>query len=159
MPPLKPRSCAGPAVVVVDTNVWVSALINPRGAPARIREAFVNNEFEIVVSKPFLEEIAEVLGRPRIRDKYGLNEDTIAEFLDLLAQRGFPVMPTGNLRVCRDPDDDVVLETALLGGAGFMVTRDDDIKRDQDLIAQMEERGIVVLSVQQFLDRLAHGGL
>jgi predicted nucleic acid-binding protein len=58
------------------------------------------------------------------------------------------------LRVCRDPDDNVVLETALLGHASYAVSRDDDIKRDRDLIAQMEARGIKVLSVQQFVNLL-----
>lgn len=142
-------------VVVIDTNVWVSAFINPRGTPARIREAFARGEFQVVVSVPMLDEVAEVLARPRIRDKYGLDENEIAEFLRLLAQKSLPVIPTGNLQICRDPDDDLVLETAQLGGARYMVSRDDDIKRDQDLIAQMEACGIVVLSVQQFLDRLA----
>gem|GEM_PF-2827573 len=36
-----------------------------------------------------------------------------------------------------------------------MVSRDDDIKRDQELIAHMEARGITVLSVQQFLAQLS----
>jgi len=148
-----------PAVVLIDTNVWVSAFVNPRGAPARVREAFASGEFQAVVSVPLLDELAEVLARPRIRDKYGLAEDEIAEFLRLLAQRSLQIMPKGELHVCRDPDDDLLLETALLGGARYVVSRDDDIKRDQDLVAQMEARGITVLSIQRFLDRLEDGSL
>jgi hypothetical protein len=40
-----------------------------------------------------------------------------------------------------------------------MISRDDDIQRDLDLVAQMEARGITVLSVQCFLDRLSDGKL
>ncbi len=144
-----------PAIVVIDTNVWVSAFINPHGAPAQIREAFVQGKFQVVLSVPLLDEIAEVLARPRIREKYKIDDSEIAAFLRALAERGIPVIPVGDLHVCRDPDDDLVLETALLGNARYMITRDDDLKRDQDLVAQLEAHQIAVLSVRQFLDRLA----
>jgi len=78
----------------------------------------------------------------------------IAGFLRLLAQRSLQVMPRGELHVCRDPDDNLLLETALLGGAHYVVSRDDDIKREQDLVTQMEARGITVLGIQRFLDCL-----
>lgn len=148
-----------PIVVLVDTNVWVSALINPHGYPARLKAAWVQGQFEAVVSIPLLDELAEVLARPRIRIKYGLDDQEISEFLRLLAVRSRRVTPQGQLHVCRDPDDDLILETALLGQASYAVSRDDDMKRDQDLIAQMEAHGVKVLSVQQFVDRLSSNSL
>jgi putative PIN family toxin of toxin-antitoxin system len=148
-----------PVVVLIDTNVWVSALINPHGHPARLKDAWLDGRFQAVVSVALLDELADVLARPRIRDKYGLSEDDIAEFLRLLAGRATKVTTSGQLQACRDPDDDLILETALLGNARYAVSRDDDIKRDQDLIAQMETHGITVLSVQQFLERLANDDL
>ena len=51
----------------------------------------------------------------------------------------------------------MLLETALRGNARCLVTRDDDLKRDSELIAQMESRGVQVVSVQQFLDILGGG--
>lgn len=148
-----------PVVVLVDTNVWVSALINPHGYPARLKAAWAQGQFEAVVSIPLLDELAEVLARPRIRIKYGLDDQEISEFLRLLAARSRRVTPQGQLHVCRDPDDDLILETALLGQASYAVSRDDDMKRDQDLIAQMEAHSIKVLSVQQFVDRLSSNSL
>lgn len=142
-----------PVAVLVDTNVWVSALINPRGYPARLKEAWASGQFQAVVSIPLLDELAEVLARSRIHDKYGLNADEIGEFLSLLSARSLKVTPAGQLKVCRDPDDNLILETALLGQARYAVSRDDDIKRDRDLIAQMEAHGVTVLSIQQFLER------
>jgi len=47
--------------VVIDTNVWVSALLNPTGYPARLRKAFEQRIFEVVASEPTLQEIADVL--------------------------------------------------------------------------------------------------
>lgn len=93
--------------------------------------------------------------RPRIRDKYELSEDEIKSFLRLLQERARHVELSGRLHLCRDPDDDQILETAFLGGAQLLVSRDDDLKRDVDLIYQMQNHGVEVLSVRRFLERLA----
>jgi len=143
-----------PVVVLIDTNVWISAFINPHGYPAKLKAAWTQNRFQAVVSVALLDELTEVLARPRILTKYRLDPGEIREFLHLLEERALKVTPTGRLRVCRDPDDDIILETALLGHAIYAVSRDDDIKRDRDLIAQMEACGVKVLSVQQFVDLL-----
>jgi len=141
-------------VVLVDTNVWVSALINPHGFPARLKDAWVAGRFDVVISLPILEEIADVLTRPRIQNKYKLSDNDIQEMLRLLQQRARHVELTGAVHLCRDPDDDQVLETALAGGAQVLVSRDDDLKDDVDLVNQMQANGIRVLSVQRFLDWL-----
>lgn len=143
-----------PVVALVDTNVWISALINPHGYPARLKNAWLDGKFQIVVSVAFLDELTDVLSRPRIRNKYRLKTEEIGEFLRLIAEKSITVTTTGTLRLCRDPDDDLMLETALNGNAIFAVSRDDDLKRDQELISRMLEQGIEVLSVQRFLDRL-----
>jgi predicted nucleic acid-binding protein len=45
--------------VVIDTNVWI---------PARIRKSFEKGLFQVVVSEPILEELADVFNCPRIRE-------------------------------------------------------------------------------------------
>lgn len=69
---------------VIDTNVWISAVLNPFGLPARIRQAFTAGDFHAVVSEPLLTELVEVLARPRIKDKYGLAAPE--KFLTLLGK-------------------------------------------------------------------------
>ncbi len=146
-------------VVLLDTNVWVSAFINPHGFPARLIKAWSAGQFEVVVSIPLLEEIADVLTRPRIQTKYGLSTETIEQFLELLQEKAIHVTPTGNLHLCRDPDDDMILETAIQGGAQYIVSRDDDLKDDTDLITHMKSHNLEILSVQHFFDRLNQGDL
>ena len=146
-------------VVLLDTNIWVSAFINPHGFPARLKDAWMAGQFDIVVSIPLLEEIADVLTRPRIQIKYGLSSGEIEQFLRLLQERAIHVTPKGELHLCRDPDDDLILETAVLGEARYTVSRDDDLKGDSDLVAQMRSRGVEVLTVQHFLERLDTGAL
>lgn len=141
-------------VVLLDTNIWVSALINPRGFPGRIISAWMDRQFAVVVSLPLLEELADVLTRPRIQARYHLTSTDVDEFLQLIDERAVHVHVIGKYNICRDPDDDLVLETAMEGKAHYLVSRDDDLKRDVDLIQQMKAHGIEVLSVQQFLNLL-----
>lgn len=141
--------------VLVDTNVWVSAVINMAGAPARVVDAFRAERFVPIASRALLDEIQEVLYRPRIRRRWGLGDAEVASILALLRDRVVEVIPTGDLHLCRDPDDDVLLETAIVGRARYFVSRDDDVKRDQDLIERLRDHGVEVLSVAQFLRLVA----
>ena len=96
----------------VDTNVWVSGTLNPRGRPAEIRRALERDEFVLVTSRALLDELANVLARPRMANKYGVTAMDIARILALLVAKAEIVDVSGTLQLCRDPDDDVVLETA-----------------------------------------------
>ncbi len=139
---------------VVDTNVWVSALLNPMGHPALVLEAFRNHRFVAILSPPLIEELIDVLSRPRIVEKYQLAHDEVAAYVALIVEKSNMVSLPGTLRLCRDPRDDAVLETALIGLASCLVSRDDDLKRDEDLVLAMERQGVSVLSVAGFLARL-----
>jgi len=134
--------------VLIDTNVWISALINKLGFPARVLQALKDERFEPIISQVLVKELREVLSRPRL---WYVEEQDIEELITLLKDRAIWVEPPGELHLCRDPDDDLALETALIGRAQYMVTRDDDLKRDLELLKRMEEQGVNVLSVSQFL--------
>ena len=75
--------------------------------------------------------------------------------VDTLSQAGQWVVLQGDTEGCRDPRDNMFLEAAVRGNARYLVSRDDDLERDFELVAQMESRGIQVVSVQQFLDILS----
>lgn len=55
-----------PVRAAVDTNVLVSGLLSPHGPPARIVDAFRRHRFELVVSPQVLDELLDVLLRPRL---------------------------------------------------------------------------------------------
>ena len=74
-------------VALIDTNVWVSALLNPSGPPARLKDAWLEGQFEVVIALPILDEIGEVLRRPRIKRKYGIREEETVRYLRLIAAR------------------------------------------------------------------------
>ena len=144
-----------PPRVLVDTNVWISAFINPDGPPGKVLAAFLEGRFVPVISQALLEEIREVLRRPRLRRVCRVSEEDQTITLELLRDRAVEALLTGTIHMCRDPEDDFLLETALVGDARFAVSRDDDLKRDRDLTAHLERRGVQVLSVAQFLGFLS----
>jgi putative PIN family toxin of toxin-antitoxin system len=145
--------------VVVDTNVWVSGLLKPGSWPARVRRGLEAGRFALVTSEPMLAELSDVLARPRIVRRYGVRPDEVAALLALIREQAEVVAVTGTLALCRDPKDDIVLETAVVGGADTLVTRDDDLKGESDLVRALSERGVAVLSVQRFLDAIGRDTL
>jgi putative PIN family toxin of toxin-antitoxin system len=62
----------------------------------------------------------------------------------------------GQLKLCRDQRDDMFLDTAITGGAGYLISRDDDLKGDSDLMEQMRAHGVKVITVSHFLSELAN---
>ena len=72
-------------VVLLDTNIWVSAFLNKQGRPARVIKAWLDGDFDAVIGLPILEEIGDVLRRPRIKEKYKVREEDLAQYLQLIA--------------------------------------------------------------------------
>ena len=143
-----------PVAVVIDTGIWVSAFLNPEGFPARLIRAGKKGNFSIVSSLPMLDELHEVLLRPRIMKIRRFTETEVDAYLASVAAVVQLVPISGDLRLCRDPDDDIILETAIQGKATYVVSRDEDMTRDLDLIDALRERGIEAITVQRLIDRL-----
>ena len=72
-------------VAVIDTNVWVSAFLNPGGYPARLIEAGKEGAFHIVSALPLLDELQDVLHRPRIRKIRHITDEDITRFVEAVA--------------------------------------------------------------------------
>lgn len=52
---------------VLDPNVLVSAAISPAGPPRQILTAWTTERFELIISPSVLDELADVLARPKFR--------------------------------------------------------------------------------------------
>lgn len=136
---------------VIDTNIWVSSLLNPFGFPAKLRKSFEDGVFLAVISEPMLAELADVLSRPRIKGKYGISDADIEELLILIEERSEHVMLSDGVNICRDKDDNLVIETAIKGKAECLVTRDDDIKFDEKVSSFLSQHNVSVVSIAKFL--------
>lgn len=143
---------------VIDTNVWVSALLTPTGPPARVLAAYRAARFSLIISDPLVTELASVLTRPRIAVRYSVTLERVAALLALLQRDAIQVPVHGIVRISRDPDDDAVIETAIRGEADVIVSRDDDLKYDPAVAALLAVRGIRVHTVRHFLELLDDPG-
>jgi putative PIN family toxin of toxin-antitoxin system len=103
---------------VVDTNVFLASLINQSGAPAKIRHRWLEGQFILVTSPAIEAEYKDVLSHSS-----QLQPEEVQELLSEIWARSLLVPIGGTLHVCKDPDDDVFLETALVGEAEFLVTK------------------------------------
>ena len=144
-----------PLVALLDTNVWVSAFLKPTGPPGQVVERWRRGDFNVITSLSQLSEILEVLNRPRLRRRFMYPPLDVETLVRLIAAGGNIVETSGDLKICRDPDDDEILEAAIRGKAQYLVTRDDDLKRDLDLIKMARRNRVRVVSVRQFLRRLS----
>lgn len=146
-----------PIAVVIDTSVWVSAFLNPAGYPARLIASGKDGRFAVVSSQPMLDELQDVLRRPRIRRIRNITSEEIDTFVASVSAVAQLVSITGGLQLCRDPGDDIVLETAVCGAAKFVISRDEDITRDPDLALMLRQHGVEVMTVNRFLGLLDMG--
>jgi putative PIN family toxin of toxin-antitoxin system len=111
------------ACFVVDTDVLVAALRSDRGASRQLLLAALNRRFELLLSVPLMLEYEAVLNRPEHLAACGLSSAEVGRVLDDLAAVARPVRLAFRWRpTLSDPDDDMVLETAINGGASAIVT-------------------------------------
>jgi uncharacterized protein len=128
--------------LVIDTNVFVSAILLPLSAPRQaIDKAF---DFDIVLLSEFaMAELQEVLSRSKF-DRYVSLEERELFLAELGGVAEFvPIIRL--VRECRDPKDDKFLEVALNGRADMIVTG------DADLLNINPWRGIAITSPLRFL--------
>lgn len=109
--------------IVIEPSVLVSSLIGgwARELGWRIDEGV----FDLYVSQALVEELREVVSRPRFCQLIRAGE---AEWLvGLLLQRSTVIEPTRIEEICRDSDDDYLLALADASQADYLVTRDEDL--------------------------------
>lgn len=133
---------------VVDTNVVVSASLNPDARINLILANLAQGKYTFLYSRDSLDEIVEVLSRPRIA-RGMVDPFDIQEFVALVRFRGEEIKPVTAIHVCRDPDDDKFLEIAIGGRADTIVSG------DGDLLSLSPFRGIAIIKPTKFLDILA----
>jgi len=111
------------ASLVVDTDVMVAALRSDRGASRQLLLAALDRQFELLLSVPLMLEYEAVLTRPEHLSACGLSGIDVGRVLDDLAAVARPVRLAFRWRPrLSDPNDDMVLETAINGNASAIVT-------------------------------------
>jgi putative PIN family toxin of toxin-antitoxin system len=114
--------------VVLDANIYVSALISEKGNPARIIRAWRGEAIEIAFSQPVIDEILRVTNYERIQRKYAKVRENRLNFVELLSEQCVWVEPAKGLDVVKaDESDNRYIECAVASGAQYIVTGDDHL--------------------------------
>jgi len=124
--------------------VIVSALLFEESVPAT---AFfkVLQQGEVLISGQLMNEVQKILQRKKF-DRY-LSIDEREAFLIALVQTAALIEPSEVISVCRDPDDNMILELAVSGKAQVIVSG------DSDLLVLHPFQGIDLLTPQAFLEK------
>jgi putative PIN family toxin of toxin-antitoxin system len=107
-----------PLRLVIDTNVVISAAIKPESLQRTTFLLAITKPARLYVSRPILEEYAEVLSRPELHIRKGLRQ----QLLQLIKNHSHIVTPSRRLEVAGDPDDNRFLECADSAKADYLVT-------------------------------------
>jgi len=110
-------------IVVVDTNVWISALVfsKPGSVPVRALKRAVRDDV-LAASTEMRAEIHRILTQ-----KFSWSEHRAALQLEAFLTGALMVRLTNTVNVCRDPKDNMFLECAALAKADFLVAGDKDL--------------------------------
>jgi putative PIN family toxin of toxin-antitoxin system len=130
---------------VFDTNVIVSALLFEQSIPAQAFRTALDIG-EILISRPVLKELNEVLAREKLKPYLLLEERE--RFIIALLNESILVDIKESIRVCRDPKDDKFLELAINGGAACIISG------DEDLLILSPFRDIPIIKPDEFLTSL-----
>ena len=107
-----------PLRLVIDTNVLVSAALKPEGLQRTAVVLAVTKPARFYVSRPILEEYADVLSRPELDIRKGVRQ----QLLQLVRNHSYIVRPSRRLEVAGDPDDSMFLECADTARADYLIT-------------------------------------
>ena len=131
--------------LVLDTNVVASAILWG-GTPRLLLQAARDKRVELFTSTAMLAELTDILGRRKFARKIAASQLTIDQLVDGYAQLASVVRPVTTPRIAPDPDDDVVIGTALAAKADLVVTG------DKPLLTVSEHQGVRIVSVAQAIE-------
>jgi len=114
--------------VVLDTNTVVSGFLWDR-QPRALIEAAIDERIELVTCAALIEELANVLPRSKFAKRLSEKQLSVAALIERYRALTDIIEPaTLSGPVSADPDDDIVLATALAAQADMIVSRDKHLR-------------------------------
>ncbi len=127
--------------LVLDTNIYISAFLWG-GKPKEILERAIEGKDEVFISRAIKDEIFEVLKRPRFK----VNETAIEALIREIEDISELVIVTERIeRLCRDIDDNAIIECAVGAEAEYLITG------DNDLLVLKSYRKIKIVNISEYL--------
>ncbi len=140
--------------IVIDTSVLVRAHEGANGPARELLLRILESDHSLILSNEILYELARVLRYPRMIAMHGLSEGRIYEYIALLRAVS-EIVSTDPLLITpvRDVNDVIVMQTAIIGGAEVLCTKDEDFF-EPPAHPFLQRTGIEVLDDLALLRRL-----
>jgi putative PIN family toxin of toxin-antitoxin system len=140
--------------IVLDTTILVRANEHSRGLARQLLLGIIDSEHRLVLSNEMLHELARVLRYPRLLAFYNLSESLVYEYIAFL-RRSSEIVALNPLVMApiRDVHDVIVMQTAIIGEAEILCTKDEDFF-ETPAAEYLYKMGIAVVDDVALMQRL-----
>ena len=137
----------GPVQILLDTNIIVSGLISGNGPPRQLLWGWQQEKFVLVTSFEQIAELARVVGYGRLRQR--IDPRIATRTIKTMSVVGHVVPDARPVNYSPDPDDNIILATAIAGGADLIVSGD-----KRDMLALGQVGGIRIVTARGAVEQL-----
>ena len=133
--------------IVLDTGIFVSALITKETPPDLLYRSWQKKKFDLITSEAQLEEVERVLAYKKL-ERF-INKMEAQFLLDSLHRIAIIKSHLPDIDLSRDPDDNKIIATAIAGEAHYLVSGD-----KADLLSLKTVNNIPVVTARQMVEVL-----
>jgi putative PIN family toxin of toxin-antitoxin system len=127
--------------IVLDANIFISAFFWG-GNPRTVLERVINKTDDLFITKEIMNEIENVIGRP----KFHAGRNEIEYFIKSIEEIGNIITPeTGIEKGSRDKTDNKYIECAVTGGVDYIVSG------DVHFLKMKKYNGIGIINAKEYL--------
>lgn len=134
-------------ILVLDTNILLSALMVRGTPPGYLYEAWRQGRFDLASSERQLDELHRVSRRPFFQER--LKPSEMGRMLNDIRRLALMCDPLPHVARSPDPDDDYLLATAQAVAAHYLVTGD-----KSDLLALSSHLGTRIITARKMVQLL-----
>lgn len=136
-------------LVVIDTNVYVSATTIYQNSPTRqILEGLRNNQIDVVISEPLLIELAKTLTKPRVQKYTGFSPEQVNIYIESIREIAKVIPGNQKVNISPDPDDNMLFSCAIKAEANYIISGD-----KKHVLVIPEHKGVQTISPRDFVDK------
>jgi putative PIN family toxin of toxin-antitoxin system len=133
--------------IVIDANLFASALIKPESNPGKILDLVKQNQVELILSPAIIREIKRILLHPRLQKYHHKTAQEIDVYFEDVLMFAWIVEGDKPVDIIKDdPSDNKYLACAYEGEADYIVSG------DHHLLDLETYQGIPVIKANTFLN-------
>jgi putative PIN family toxin of toxin-antitoxin system len=140
--------------IVLDNSILVRAHEQAHGLGRALLTTLIESNHVLLLSNEMLHELARVLRYPRLQEFFGLTEDLVYAYVAFLRRSAEIVTLNPVLSApIRDVNDVIVVQTAIIGEAEFLCTKDEDFF-EKPIAQYLNNHGVSVVDEVALMERL-----